>query len=91
MFLAPPPPEHAGCHGDACGFLTSNGIVICIFPQDDHEKNTCSLFPRGPPPHAPLLKLVIRKMGVIGGPLYSMFFALAPPPSSDHAGSHRDV
>ena len=81
MFLAPTP-EHAGCYGDACGFLTSNGIVICIFPQDDHEKNTCSLFPKRAPPKERWGSLVA---------LISMLFALAPRPSSDHPGSHRNV
>ena len=44
--------------------------------------------PRGPwPPPLSLLKLVIKKMAAIGGPLYFMF--LGPPPS-DHAGSDAD-
>ena len=72
-----PPPEHAGCHGDACGFLTSNGIVICIFPQDDHEKNTCSLFPRGPPP-CPPVKTSHKKDGGHWWPL--IFHVLCPCP-----------
>ena len=39
-------------------------------------------------PHLSLLKLVIKKMAAIGGPLYFMF--LAPPPPSDHAGSDAE-
>ena len=38
---------------------------------------------KGPWPPLPLLKLVIKKMAAISGPLYFMF--LGPP--SDHAGS----
>ena len=41
----------------------------------------------GPP--CPLLKLVIKKMAAIGGPVYFMF--LAPPSPSDHPGSDATI
>ena len=39
-----PPSDHAGSDADACGYLASNGILFRLFLQDDHEKNTSSLF-----------------------------------------------